>query len=222
MNGKPLELSNTDRWIDIAFHRIRIPADLPRIGKNEIVLKTRYTENSNIEAIYLLGEFGVEIEGLKRCLVPRVGKVEVGDLCQQGFPFYSGAITYHVPLPGNAVRLRLPDLGGACAKVNDQVLGWDPFEADISECVDSVDVELVLTRRNTFGPLHDGVEGRMHNGPDHWLTEGEDFSEDCVLVPSGILKSIICSVGKRNKISNEYRAGESIGLRNFETPEPKY
>jgi hypothetical protein len=192
MNGKPLDLSNNERWIDIAFHRIRIPADLPRIGKNEVVLKTRYTENSNIEAIYLLGEFGVEIEGLKRCLVPRVGNVEVGDLCQQGFPFYSGAITYHVPVPGAATRLRLSSIGAACAKVNDQVLGWDPFEADITECSETVDVELVLTRRNTFGPLHDCAEGRMHNGPDHWLTEGDEFSIDCVVIPSGILQPIIC------------------------------
>jgi len=189
INGHPVDLSGSQSWIDIAFHRIRIPNLHLTAGYNEILLKTRYTENSNIEAIYLLGEFGVQIQGIQRTLVPMVGKVEVGDLCTQGFPFYSGAITYHLPIPGNAARMKLPKIGGACAKVNGQVLGWDPFEADISECGETVDVEVVMTRRNTFGPLHDCVEGRMHNGPDHWLTEGDDFSVDCVLSPSGLLAS---------------------------------
>lgn len=116
-----------------------------------------------------------------------IGKVEVGDLCRQGFSFYSGAITYHIPISGNADRLKLPNIGAACAKVNGQVLAWDPFEADISEIDESVDVELVLTRRNTFGPLHDIAEGRIHNGPDHWLTEGDEFEPNPVLIPSGLL-----------------------------------
>ncbi|VGO11481.1 hypothetical protein PDESU_00025 [Pontiella desulfatans] len=189
INGEPLDLSASGRWVDMAFHRVRLPTDLPRSGKNQIVLKTRYTENSNIEAIYLLGEFGVEFEGAARKIVPMVETVAVGDLCAQGFPFYSGAITYHVPVPGNATRLKLPTIGAACAKVNGQVLGWDPFEADVSGGGGTVDVELVLTRRNTFGPLHDCVQGRMHNGPDHWLTEGADFSEACMLIPSGLLES---------------------------------
>ncbi|MDF7822579.1 glycosyl hydrolase [Pontiellaceae bacterium B12227] len=193
INGQSLGLNSSERWIDIAFHRARIPADILREGANAIVLKTRYTENSNIEAVYLLGEFGVEQQGMRRSIVPMIGKVEIGDLCAQGFPFYSGAIIYHVPIPGNAGRLKLSAIGGACARVDGQVLGWDPFEADISDCSQTVDVEVVLTRRNTFGPLHDCAQGRMHNGPDHWLTEGDEFSIDSVLVPSGILQPIVCS-----------------------------
>jgi hypothetical protein len=184
-NGKPVDGSGSRPWIDIAFHRIRIPADVPVLGKNEIVLKTRYKEGSNLEAIYLLGDFGVRLDGSVRKIVPVVGRVEIGDLCAQGFPFYSGAITYHLPLPEGTGRLRLPSFGGACAKIGGQVLGWDPFEAGVSG--DSVDVEIILTRRNTFGPLHDLVEGRKHNGPDHWLTEGADFSPEPVLLPTGLL-----------------------------------
>jgi hypothetical protein len=157
------------------------------------LLKTLYKENSNLEAIYLLGDFGVQLDGAIRKIVPRVGKVEVGDLCAQGFPFYSGAVTYRVPLPEGATRLCLPGIGGACAKVNPsaglraggQILGWDPYEADVSGGV--ADVEIILTRRNTFGPLHDAVKGRMHNGPDHWLTKGAEWSAAPILIPSGLL-----------------------------------
>jgi hypothetical protein len=188
INGHPLGLSKTERWIDIAFHRIRIPSSLLQTGENAVWLKTRYKENSNLEAIYLLGDFGVQLEGTVRSIVPKVGKLEVGDICSQGLPFYSGAITYHVPLPEGATRLRLLSFGGACAKVNGQILGWDPFEADVSSCRGEVDVEIILTRRNTFGPLHDLVKNRPWNGPDHWLTAGDDFSPEPVLIPSGLLQ----------------------------------
>lgn len=186
INGKPFDLSRkSGDWIDIAFCRVRIPAQLLKPGKNEILLKTRYKENSNLEAIYLLGDFGVRLDGTVRKIVPRIGKVEIGDLCKQGFPFYSGKITYRISLPEKAKRLRLLSIGGACAKVNGQIIGWDPFESEVSG--DSATVEIILTRRNTFGPLHDAVKDRMYTGPDHWLTEGIDFSPEPVLIPSGLL-----------------------------------
>ena len=194
VNGESLDLSASEPWIDIAFARIRIPGKLLRDAQNEIVLKTRYRENSNIEAIYLLGKFGVQLDGAQRILVPLVEHVEVGDLCKQGFPFYSGGITYSFSIPPNAKKLRLQRIGAACAKVNEQVLGWDPFEADISDCDGRVEVELVLTRRNTFGPLHDTVGDRAYNGPDHWITEADEFSSDCIFIPSGFLQPVICIV----------------------------
>ncbi|MGE4490689.1 MAG: glycosyl hydrolase, partial [Kiritimatiellales bacterium] len=185
INGHPLNLSQSERWIDIAFHRIRIPAEFPNLGKNEIVLKTRYRENSNLEAVYLLGDFGVTLEDAVRKIIPMPGKLDVGDICPQGFPFYSGAITYRIPLPGGAQRLHLPSIGGACVKVNGQILGWDPFEADVSG--DSADVEIILTRRNTFGPLHDRLDPRGWIGPHCFITEGAEFSSAPILTPEAPL-----------------------------------
>ncbi len=191
INGTPLDTSVGERWIDIAFHRVRIPLGLLRTGTNEILLKTRYTENSNLEAVYLLGDFGVRLDGVVRHLVPQAKTVAVGDLCAQGFPFYSGTITYRIRVPANVRRLRLPKIGAACAKVNGQVLGWDPFEADLSGCAGTVEVGLVLTRRNTFGPLHDAVRNRPFNGPFHWTTSGDEWCDECVFVPTGILEPVL-------------------------------
>ncbi|MDC7240920.1 MAG: hypothetical protein PQJ50_11215, partial [Spirochaetales bacterium] len=106
LNGRPLDLSVSSLWIDIAFHRIRIPGDIPLPGKNEITLKTRYKENSNLEAVYLLGEFGVQLDGAVRRIGSRPEKLAIGDLCAQGFPFYSGAVTYRVPVPAGADKIR--------------------------------------------------------------------------------------------------------------------
>ena len=194
INGQPLDGSDSSRWIDIAFHRVRIPDGVFRKGKNEVLLKTRYTENSNLEAIYLLGEFGVQLDGVRRTLVAMAGTAEAGDLCKQGFPFYSGAITYSVPLPAGAKRLKLPRLGAACARINGKILGWDPFEADVSGCGETVDVEVVLTRRNTFGPLHDVLDPRPGIGPVNFVTEGDEFSAECILIESGLVEEPLAMV----------------------------
>jgi hypothetical protein len=216
INGHRLDTSTCEPWIDIAFHKIRIPDEFPLCGKNEIILKTLYKENSNLEAVYLLGDFSVQLSGTVRQLASRNKQVNIGDLCPQGFPFYSGKITYHVPLPEGTSRLRLPGFGGACAKVNGQVLGWDPFEADISDCHGNVDVEVILTRKNTFGPLHDTVQGRINTIPDHWLTEGNDFSPAPIFIPSGLLAAPVLK-HMQTKIrsirtggSNEYELYESM------------
>jgi hypothetical protein len=199
INGKLLDLRVSNSWIDIAFYRVRIPADFVNLGKNVITLKTRYKENSNLEAIYLLGNFGVLIDGSVRQIVPLIEKINVGDLCSQGFPFYSGVITYQVMLPEEAKYLRLPSIGGACAKVNGQLLGWEPFEADVSNCIDTVDVEIILTRRNTFGPLHDTQDPRPWIGPWCFVTESNEFSPEPVLTPIGLLIAPKVLVRKERK-----------------------
>ena len=195
INGHPMDGSSSESWIDIFFHRIRIPADVLRIEKNEIMLKTHYTGSSYFDAVYLLGEFGVQLYGIRRVLVPMVGQVGAGDLCEQGFPFYSGAVTYSLPVPANTRQIRLPRFGAVCARINGQALGWEePFEVDVSGCGERVEVELVLTRRNTFGPLHDAAQNRFYNGPDRWFTEGDEFSTECILLESGLIEGAVALV----------------------------
>lgn len=185
VNGTPLDFSKAERWIDIAFHRIRIPSRCLQTGVNSVSLTTRYRENSNLEAIYLLGEFGVRLDGITRTLIPLPDRLQPGTICPQGLPFYSGSVTYRVPLPPGARRLRLPSIGGACAKVDDKILGWDPYEADVSG--ESADVEIILTRRNTFGPLHDRLDPRPQIGPPNFLIEGEMYSPEPLMLPAGLL-----------------------------------
>ena len=50
------------------------------------------------------------------------------------------------------------------------------------------DVELTLvgTRRNTFGPLHLVPAIDTAYGPGHFVTEGDSWDDDYVLIPSGL------------------------------------
>ena len=200
VNGKELKLENVKQdWIDKAFYRTEIPKDYLLNGVNEIQLETLFTANSNIEAIYLLGDFGVELDAIKKTLTKLPAKVTVGDLTMQRMPFYSGGITYFVELPdinivkNSRVNLKLNKLSAACAVIDikgkEKIIGWDPYKADITEIrsEERIAVKAILTRRNTFGPLHQLDDNVISYGPTNFITDGEKFTNEYILYPSGLL-----------------------------------
>jgi hypothetical protein len=103
------------------------------------------------------------------------GKLKIGTVTDQGLPFYTGRIRYLVdvlPKSGGAderVFLATPQFEGACVQVRRgkaeaQPIAWQPRETDITDLlkaaksadgkIQPLEIEVVLTRRNTFGPLH--------------------------------------------------------------------
>ena len=71
-----------------------------------------------------------------------------------------------------------------------RIIAWDPYEAAIGDLLNDAgefDLHLYLTRRNTFGPLHQVPREAGGYGPGNWVTEGAAFSEDYVLWPSGLM-----------------------------------
>ena len=56
-----------------------------------------------------------------------------------------------------------------------------------------VALEVVLTRRNTFGPLHQVPLRASGYGPDNFITEGTGFTEEYQLYPAGLLQPPIFS-----------------------------
>ena len=51
-------------------------------------------------------------------------------------------------------------------------------------------IEVVLTRRNTFGPLHELPKKAGSYGPYNFLTEGDHWSEEYVLYEQGLLGEV--------------------------------
>ncbi len=194
-------------WVDNAIRQIPLPMATLQIGKNTLELKMAFDEDKNIEAVYLIGDFGVRVDGHQTTLIRLPEHLRVGCVTTQGLPFYSGAITYHVPLltetnANEEVLVRLPSFEGATAKVSaagspETLIPWRPYEAKVTEMLngtDALDITIVLTRRNTFGPLHLVPIRSPHYGPRHWITEGDRFSMDYQLYPAGLLESPIIEI----------------------------
>jgi hypothetical protein len=200
VNGHLLDKARNSipgQWIDNAFHRFGIPRAFLRAGENHIQLEADFHEDVNLEAIYVLGDFGVSVRGSTAEIVPLPARLRTGDLTTQGLAFYGGGIRYHIDVPetsGHRVQLELPELKAACAKVVAEgkppaMLAWHPYRAEVTDLIQhqQLVLEVTLTRRNTFGPLHQLPLLTPHYGPDNFTTHGEHWSDDYVLFPSGLL-----------------------------------
>jgi hypothetical protein len=186
--GKP----SRKRWVDICFKRKTMTV---RKGRNLIKLTCGFHEGVDLESLFLLGNFGVQLNGTRRTLVALPNRLQAGSVTTQGLPFYGAGITYRVPLPvtGPRVFLELPGIEAACAVVGKQVIGWQPREVEVTG-KRSVDVRVVLTRRNTFGPLHELPLQAAAYHPGSFRTTGNSWSNDYVLYPAGLLAPPVISI----------------------------
>lgn len=196
VNGTELEKTDAGWYIDPSIRKIPLSPALLKKGKNHLTLTFGFSRDLNLEALLLTGDFGVRLNGIDRTLIPLPDSLAAGDIVFQGLPFYSGAVTYRIgelPIPkdGQNVLLEVPSYDGACLKTADgQMAAWSPFRLDVTEAAkkgEPAEVTVVLTRRNTFGPLH-ALPARMGAyGPMHWTTEGKSFTlEKYVLLPAGL------------------------------------
>ncbi len=159
-----------------------------------------FSADKNLEAMFLTGNFGVKLNGISRIITQLPEKLNTGDIVSQNLPFYSGTITYHIPVKDDwkgqkDIFLGVPGFEAACVKVSGggspvKMIAWQPYQADISDIVSSAKeilVEVVLTRRNTFGPLHQLPLRPWAYGPFSFVPEGKSYSENYTLIPSGLL-----------------------------------
>lgn len=205
LNGTRLECANPDDfWIDVCFKKLEIPAGLVQMGRNTVTRRTLFRRTTNIEALYLVGDFGVRLEGHKKILARRPERIGFKNLCEYNLPFYTGCVTYQIPnsvfaasRSSDCIRLKLDGYRGSLVKVapvgdsgaKAQILAWEPYEADITEWVAAgcdIGVTLVCSRRNVFGPLHLVPAESGAYGPGHFVTGGNHWSDDYTLIDSAI------------------------------------
>ena len=189
INGKAISLCPSGIWIDPCFARLKIPKEYLIVGGNSIVLTMDYDRDSGIESVWLLGDFGVRLEeGSLPVIIGLPDKVSTGDISNQGFPFYSGKITYRFPEVQGISHVRMADFRGACAILRGKqevILGFEPFEG----CVEDLwGIQIVFGRRNTFGPLHQFPREQPYVEPASFLTEGNNWSGKYVLYEQGMLE----------------------------------
>ncbi|MBE5761562.1 MAG: hypothetical protein E7334_06155 [Clostridiales bacterium] len=192
LNGSELKYDKADGfWIDICFKRIRVPLELIKEGENEVIISGTFKRTTNIEALYLVGDFGVEIKGKKPHICDLPDMIGLTDLKENKLPFYSGYVTYYFDVPklkaGQRIRVKLSDLRGSLALVHgrggDAAIMTAPYAADVTAKEDGkLEITLVCTRRNTFGPLHLVMDYVDAYGPGSFVTYGENWTDDYALV----------------------------------------
>ncbi len=219
VNGYDVKL--TDKWrLDRSF-RLADLSEFAHRGINEIVLSFDYYQSqkvydvlfqsvmeslrnclsldTEIEAIYLMGTFGVKSDteftdganGSKLnngpfTIVEQKNVINISDAVTDLYPFFSGNI--HVSKSVRAEKGRyLLKINGRFSICNIYInnkkiktLLFDRYViADLEEGENLIELELINSMRNTWGPLHHKIDESFAVGPTSFTFEGQ-WSEDKV------------------------------------------
>lgn len=131
----------------------------------------------------------MRLSGLEKHLTALPSVLRAGDTVPQGLPFYGAGIGYRLTLrqagAGKPAGLRFPEcpLDAACVEITDgrdtRMVAFAPYAADVTAMAGrEVQLRYILTRRNTFGPLHVYPERQGYYDPGLFVTEGVNFLSD--------------------------------------------
>jgi hypothetical protein len=192
-------------WVDPAIKTIMVSPTLLLKGKNFLTLEGEFDRHANLEIMYLLGYFGVDTDGKNVAMTKLPNKLKVGSWVEQGFPFYSGNMVYRVsldvePEAGKRYVLKFPSFKGTGIEVTVngkevKVTGWPNYMIDCTEALvsgkNTLDIKVLGTRRNSFGPLHQSLDKPSWVGPDSFLRHEEnpeEWQDEFKLLPYGLLE----------------------------------
>ena len=194
-NGEEVDNQVVGWYVDKAIQTIT----LPRIKKGQNVLEVQAPigKRTMIEWMYLLGGFGVEVFGKNTRIVPKREKLAFGDVTVQGLPFYTGNITYHIPIEteGGNISIRSGFYVGAMQEASldgkDAVpMIYPPYIANLGTVEagkHTIDLTFYGTRQNGFGTLHLADKKRTFINPSSWRKTGDQWCYEYMLRRMGVL-----------------------------------
>lgn len=193
-NGKKIDKVSQGYYVDFSITKVNIGKI--NKGENTVVVTKPFTVVSNVENMFVLGDFGVEVIGESVKLIAPKRTVRIDDITKQGFPFYGGVMTYRFKIQGGSdTKLRLGLFAAPCvtAELDGKRvanLSLSPNEADfgkLDEGEHTLDLTVSLSRINTFSGLHMCDGRRQWFGPDGWYTVEEDWCYQYCLRKCGLL-----------------------------------
>jgi len=184
-------------YVDKCIGKISLPAI--KAGTNVIEVSIPYGRKVDIEAMYLLGDFGVNVTGTSCVITKPVRALAFGDITRQGLPFYGGNLVYHLEAEtqGDKLTIRATNYRGQLlrVKVDGKDCGplvYSPYQIEVPVSAGRHKIDLIYfgNRINTFGQLH-CVERAPSFwwGPNSWRTVGSNWSYEYQFWPQGVLKS---------------------------------
>ncbi|MDR0668797.1 MAG: hypothetical protein LBF95_01830 [Treponema sp.] len=186
-------------WFVDAFIR-RVPLPAVRKGGNRLEIDMPFGRNTNIEALHLLGNFGVDFTGAPH-LTPFPAALGFGDVTRQGLPFYTGNIYYrgHFTMKRDGpLSIVVPHFSAPLLEVyvDGKTRGRVAFSPHqlrlehIGAGEHTLEICCYGSRQNAFGSLHNANDDFKWYGPDAYRTRGDEWTESYRIRPVGILSRV--------------------------------
>lgn len=197
LNGQAVPGIADGWYVDRCIETLPLPP-LHR-GDNILLVEVPLSKRSNLEWMYLLGDFGVSVSGRLKKLTPPVRELAFGSFTHQGLPFYTGNLTYEldVPAQNGVIELRTDWYAGALIDVlcDGEPRGsivFSPYTIRLEGLTDGlhrIGLKLYGTRQNGFGPIHHDRYVNYYQDPNSWRSVGQHWSYEYQLKDFGILKA---------------------------------
>lgn len=204
LNGTEVDRKVVGYYVDPSISVITLP-DLKE-GDNALIVEVVYHQKTNLENLFVLGDFDVELRGTRPVVTRKQEEISVGDIVGQGMPFYTGNLEYvfrftveeeaeyyvHIP------HFRAPLLAVSVdeATVDDgakTLIAYAPHRASLGKLKKGThELKLCVygNRFNGFGTLHNANDNFVWYGPDSFRTTGDDWTDCYRLRPVGILSAV--------------------------------
>ena len=179
LNGNKIDPYINGTFVDSAIYTVNIKDSFYKIGDNEIKAVCNFIPAIDIEALYIIGDFGVTANPRGNIIHSLPAKLRLGSIVSQGLPFYSGKIIYKTGIKGDRLRLKTNELLSSAIRVGDynEVVAFRPFTKEFS-ATKGLNIEVIPTRRNTFGPLHlVHIKGSVF-GNDEFMDYNDTYYKD--------------------------------------------
>ena len=191
-NGIKVDANDVGYFTDKSIRKMPLP-DIKK-GINTLKVILPLGDRTNTEWMYILGKFGVKLNGRKAVITDYPDSISFGSITDLGFPFYGGNITYNIDIdkPGN-YSVSAPVYYGALitAEFGGKDTGkivYPPYELEFTaDKPGTLSLTLYGNRANCFGPVH-RVEQNGWIGPNAWRTDGDNWSYDYILKKIGIIE----------------------------------
>ncbi len=200
LDGHDLRPATEGHFVDEDIPTLPLPPLAP--GTHVLEVRLPYGPTRTLEWAYLLGGFGVRLQGRRAVVTAQPEAWTWGDLAVQGLPFYGGNLAYDVrlvhaggPLALQFHRFQAPLLRVTINGADAGPVAFPPYRLDLGDRPAGLYACMIACFGNrwpSFGQWHHAHPERRHWwGPDSWRTEGEDWSEEYVPRPFGILSAPI-------------------------------
>lgn len=199
-NGEKVVYSDLGYYVDIAIRKTALPSI--KKGKNILKVTLPFGERTNVEAMYILGSFGVSVIGRRAKITALPEKLAFDDITKQGLAFYGGAIDYIIPIELDSdaeLLINTPHYRAAVMATyldgeRKEVIAYPPYIANlgkVSKGSHEVTVRAYISRHNCFGHIHNADEKYKWIGPDCWRTGGYTWTYEYRLLTEGIISTPI-------------------------------
>ena len=200
LNGEKITAKPDGFYVDEAIQTLPLPEVQP--GENIITLRVPLTRRTDLEAMYILGSFGVRVAGTHLTLTDAPKRLFLDDLTRQGMPFYTGNVRYRFRVTldreRNGLQLHIAHMACPVAAVyvdgrEAGKIAWQPQRVKLPKITageHEIEILACGSRYNGFGTLHNANPNYMWYGPDAYRTIGDEWTDNYLTRPSYLLSPI--------------------------------